>query len=53
MLVLNCEHDLIAQHPAEPTPQIAIPQLSQLAQHRAIALGEILGNASIVLQKRR
>jgi hypothetical protein len=40
MLVLKHEHDLIAQHPAEPTPQIVMPQLSQLAQHRAIALGQ-------------
>jgi hypothetical protein len=38
MLVQNCEHDVIAQHPAELTPQIATPQLSPLAQHRAIAL---------------
>jgi len=41
MLILKREHDLIAQHPAKPTPQIAIPQLSQVAQRRAIALSQI------------
>ena len=40
MLILKRERHLIAQHPAKPTSQIAIPQLSQVAQHRAIALGK-------------
>jgi hypothetical protein len=38
MLILKRERHLIAQHPAKPTSQIAIPQLSQVTQHRAIAL---------------
>lgn len=37
-LVLQHDHDSIAQPLAEPTPQIAPPQSSQLAQNRAIAL---------------
>ena len=38
MLILKRERNLIAQHPAKPNSQIAIPQLSQVTQHRAIAL---------------
>ena len=38
MLILKRERHLIAQHPAEPTSQIAMLQLLQLTQHRAIAL---------------
>jgi hypothetical protein len=39
MLVLQCQHRSSAQHPAELTCQIATPQRSRLALHRAIALG--------------
>ncbi len=42
MLILKRERHLIAQHPAKPTSQIAIPQLSQVTQHRAIALPFLL-----------
>ena len=38
MLILKRERHLIAQRPAEPTSQIAMLQLLQLTQHRAIAL---------------
>ena len=38
MLIREGERDLIAQHPAKSTSQIATTQLSQVTQRRAIAL---------------